>query len=70
MWIGDPFFAPHIGQTAEIRPASAASDAEIVVRSKSTMNGVTTEVEAMVAYRPGATNLNERVAVTSLRVVD
>jgi hypothetical protein len=34
------------------------------------MNGVTTEVEAVVAYRPGSTDLDTRVRVTSLRVVD
>jgi hypothetical protein len=34
------------------------------------MNGVTTEVEALVAYRPGATDVDQRVRITSLRVVD
>jgi hypothetical protein len=71
LWIGDLVLtATSPSQDFAIEPASAASDAEILVRSTSTMNGVTTEVEAVVAYRPGSTDLDERVRVTSLRVVD
>jgi hypothetical protein len=71
LWIGDLVATPTSpSQVFEIAPASAATDAEILVQSTSTMNGVTTEVEALVAYRPGATDVDQRVRITSLRVVD
>jgi hypothetical protein len=70
LWIGDLELPTLQDQDLKIEPAASATDAEILVRSKSTMNGVTTEVEAVVAYQPGATTLDDRVAVTSLRVVD
>jgi hypothetical protein len=53
-----------------VRPATSTVDTQILLRSTSTMNGVSTTVEATVQYRPQAANLDQRVAVNSFRVVD
>ena len=71
MWIGDtlgggPATAPDV-----ITPADAAAiDAVIRLRSTSTRDGVSTTVEAIVQYRPQTSDVNQRVAVNSSRVVD
>ena len=52
-----------------IEPATSIVDTRILLTSTSTLNGVSTTVEAVVAYRPQAANLDDRVAVTSFRVV-
>jgi hypothetical protein len=74
LWIGDNW-AGSAEETFpdyqfKIRPANAASDAEVKLRSQSTVDGVTTTVEAIVQYRPQANLPAERVAVKSSYVVD
>ena len=55
----------------EIRPATSTVDTSIRLRSTSTSaDGVSTTVEAVVQYRPQATNIDQRVRVTSFRVDD
>ena len=54
----------------EIGPATSTVDTRILLTATSTLNGATTTVEAVVAYRPHAANLDNRVAVNSFRVVD
>jgi hypothetical protein len=71
LWIGDNWASGlGIPQTFDIRPATAASDAFIKLRSTSTVDGVTTTVEAIVQYRPQESDPNKRVAVNSSYVVD
>jgi hypothetical protein len=53
-----------------IRPATSLVDTRILLTSTSTLGGVSTTVEAVVAYRPHASNLDHRVAVNSFRVSD
>jgi hypothetical protein len=53
-----------------VEPATGATDAMIRLRSTSTRNSVSTTVEAIVQYRPQASDVNQRVAVNSSRVVD
>jgi hypothetical protein len=60
----------HIAPDFEIRPASSAVDTQVLLTSTSTLNGAKTTVEAVVSYRPHAPDLEDRVAVTSFRVVD
>ncbi len=54
----------------KIAPATSTVDTRVLLTSTSTLNGVSTTVEAVVAYRPQAASLDNRVAVTSYRVVD
>lgn len=54
----------------EIRPATSTVDTRVLLTSTSTLDGVSTTVEAVVAYRPHAADLDHRVAVNSFRVVD
>jgi Tfp pilus assembly protein PilX len=56
--------------TFQIMPATSAVDTGVLLRSTSTLDGASTTVEAVVQYRPHATDPNHRVAVNSLRVVD
>ncbi len=55
----------------EVQPATSAVDTRILLTSTSTSDdGASTKVEAVVAYRPHAADLEDRVAVSSFRVVD
>ena len=54
----------------ELRPATSKVDTRILLTSTSTLKGVSTKVEAVVQYRPQASDVNLRVAVNSSRVVD
>jgi hypothetical protein len=69
-WIGDTGSGGANPAPEVVKPASAASDAFIRLRSKSTRDGVTTEVEAIVQYRPQTSVIAERVAINSSRVVN
>jgi hypothetical protein len=54
----------------EIRPASSAVDTQILLTSTAAFDGGSTTVDAVVQYRPQATDIAERVAVISFRVRD
>ena len=55
----------------KISVATTPSLAKIVMTAKSaTSDGVSTSVQAVVDYRPDETNLANRVAINSLRVLD
>ena len=63
-----------LGPASQHRTSSSrqpvATDAVIRLRSTSTQGGVTTTVEAVVEYRPQTSDVDQRVAVNSSRVVD
>ena len=55
----------------KISVATTPGLAKIVMTAKSaTSDGVSTSVQAVVDYRPDETNLANRVAINSLRVLD
>ena len=68
--IGDSLSSWSASLPDVVTPANGACDAVIRLRSTSTRDGVSTTVEAIVQYRPQTSDVNQRVAVNSSRVVD